>query len=288
MSAASGLPLLLPEERDPVRTSSFGFGEMILDARQRGCREMILCIGGSATNDGGLGCLSALGMKFLGAEGRLVPHCGQGLSEVAAVDKQNLETGLLHCRFRVACDVTNPLCGESGCAAVFAPQKGADAKTVAMLDAGMRHYAEVVRRYYPDADPDAPGSGAGGGLGFALRYALGVSIEPGFALIAEKTGLSAALADADLVITGEGRLDAQSVMGKVPTAVAQMAPPRATVIALCGCVGDGAAACLDCGIDAYFPILRCPCTPEEAMNPDTAARNLTDSAEQAVRLYLAG
>ena len=149
----------------------------------------------------------------------------------------------------------------------------------------MRHYAEVVRSCYPDADPDAPGAGAAGGLGFALRYALGASVEPGFALIAEKCGLSRALADADLVITGEGRLDAQSVMGKVPTAVAKMASPRAAVIALCGSVGDGADACLDAGIDAYFPILRRPCTLEEAMNPDTTLQNLTETVEQVARLY---
>ncbi|MCR4644007.1 MAG: glycerate kinase [Oscillospiraceae bacterium] len=285
MAAASGLPLLRPSKRDPMRTTTYGFGEMIRDAVGQGCRKLILGIGGSATNDGGAGCLQALGFALLDANGDPIPPGAQGLAALAAVSEEQVMPELRECSFYVACDVTNPLCGEQGCSAVFAPQKGADAAMIREMDAALRRYAGVTAGLHPDAEPDAPGAGAAGGLGFGLMAYLGAVLTPGVALILRETGLAAAVQAADMVITGEGRLDAQTAMGKAPAGIAALAGTYGKpVIAFCGAEGEGAAACHAAGIAAYFPILRRLESQEEALSPERARQNMTAAAEQVFRL----
>lgn len=288
MAAASGLALLSSAERNPLHTTSAGFGEMIADAIRQGSRSLLLGIGGSATNDGGVGCLRALGFSFTDADGAEISSGAAGLSALRHIRCDAAMPVLADCDIRVACDVTNPLCGQNGCSVVFGPQKGADADMAWNMDDAMRHYAQTVTRTLPDSNPEFPGAGAAGGLGFALRSFLGAKLEPGIGLVMRKTGLAAAISDADFVITGEGCLDAQTVMGKVPAGIAGAARQSGRpVIAFCGVAGENARLCNDCGIDAFFPILRTVCTAEQAMQPDNAARNLADTAEQAFRLILA-
>ena len=286
MAAASGLPLLSEAERNPMQTTTYGFGEMIADAIHQGCRSFLLGIGGSATNDGGIGCLQALGFAFLDERGNPVPYGAKGLGAVYHISTDDVMPELSACRFDVACDVNNPLCGVNGCSYVFAPQKGADADMVAEMDRMMQRYSALVKEFAPDSDADLPGSGAAGGLGFALRTFLHADLQPGIALVIQKTGIDTAIREADLVVTGEGRMDAQTVMGKVPVGIAAAAKKYGVpVIAFCGCAGDGASRCNEHGIDAYFPILRMVLPEQEAMKPATAQKNLSETAEQLFRLY---
>ena len=285
MAAAAGLPLVPPPLRNPLNTTTYGVGEMIRDAIHRGCRRFILGIGGSATNDGGIGMLEALGYALTDRDGRPVPRCGRGLETLHAISAANVLPELAACSFRIACDVTNPLCGETGCSAVFAPQKGATPETVAAMDGWLARYAALAGTVSPGADSRAPGAGAAGGLGFAFQAFTNAVLQPGIAIVLEETGLEHAIREADLVITGEGRLDAQTVMGKAPAGVAGLAKKHGRrVIAFAGCIGPGAAACNAHGIDAYFPILREITTLEGALEPQNAYRNLTDTAEQVFRL----
>ncbi len=285
MAAASGLPLLAESERSPMKTTTFGFGEMIRDAIKAGCRNFILGIGGSATNDGGIGCLQALGFDFLDADGKQVPFGAEGAAQIAAISENEVMPELRDCTFHVACDVKNPLCGESGCSAVFAPQKGADAVMIAQMDAALSEFARLTKSYHPEADADFPGAGAAGGLGFGLMSYLNASLEPGVELILQETSIEGAVKAADYVITGEGCLDAQTAMGKAPIGIARLAKSYGKpVIAFSGAVRAGAEQCHQAGIDAYFPILRRIESLEDAMQPDHAARNLADAAEQAFRL----
>ena len=286
MAAASGLPLLSEAERDPMHTTTFGFGEMIADAIRQGCRSFLLGIGGSATNDCGIGCLQALGFGFLDRNGAQVPFGAAGLAQVHQITDDRVLPALGGCQFSVACDVNNPLCGTQGCSTVFAPQKGADSEMIAEMEQAMLRFSDTAKQYSPDADPSLPGSGAAGGLGFALRTFLRAELRPGIETVIRKTGLEAAIRNADLVVTGEGRLDAQTVMGKVPAGIADAAKQYGIpVIAFCGCTGDGAGLCNRHGIDAFFPILRRITTAEAAMDPENARHNLADTAEQVFRLY---
>jgi len=283
-AAASGLTLLAEEERDPMETTTFGTGELILDAIGRGCRSFIIGIGGSATNDGGTGCLQALGFGMLDSDGRPVGYGAKGLSQLSEITVGGALPELRECSFHVACDVTNPLCGEKGCSAVFAPQKGAKDDDIPLMDGWLRRYAELTRRIIPSASPDTPGAGAAGGLGFALMYYLDAELSPGADLVMQQTGLEEAINDADIVITGEGCLDAQTVMGKAPVRVAGLAAKCGKpVIAFSGAVRSGAELCNRHGIDAFFPVIRGVCTAGEAMCPENAARNLADTAEQVFR-----
>ena len=288
MAQASGLPLLAPEERDPMVTTTCGVGEMILDAISQGCRSFILGIGGSATNDGGVGMLTALGWRFLDASGDPIPDGAAGLARLARIDSSQVPAAVRECRFRVACDVNNPLCGERGCSAVYGPQKGATPENIPYMDALLSNYGTLTASVSPDADPDFPGAGAAGGLGFALRAYLGAELVPGVELILSATGMEDAIAKSDIVVTGEGRLDRQTSMGKAPAGVAALAKKYGKpVIAFSGCLGEGARACNACGIDAYFPILPACLTPQQAMESEAAYRNLADTAEQAFRLIRA-
>ena len=286
MSQASGITLVAPEERNPLKTGSYGVGEMILDAYHKGCRRFLIGIGGSATNDGGIGMLSALGFRFSKENGEEICPIGEGLKDLARIENASVPEGLLQCSFQIDCDVENPLYGENGASLIYGFQKGGNKELLSQMDLWMKHFSELVKEYNPAANPEAPGSGAAGGLGFAFRSFLQGELKSGVSLILEETGLSEKMQGADLVITGEGRLDEQSAMGKAPIGVAKLAKAQGIpVIAFAGAVTEGAKICNDAGIDAYFPILRGISTLEDAMNKKTAKKNLADTVEQAMRLY---
>ena len=286
MSQASGITLVSPEERNPLKTGSYGVGEMILDAYHKGCRRFLIGIGGSATNDGGIGMLSALGFRFTKENGEEISPCGEGLKDLARIENTFVSKDLLQCSFQIACDVENPLYGENGASLVYGFQKGGNKELLSQMDLWMKRYSELVKEYNPAANPEVPGSGAAGGLGFAFRSFLQGELKSGVSLILEETNLSEKMQGADLVITGEGRLDEQSAMGKAPIGVAKLAKEQGIpVIAFAGAVTEGAKACNQAGIDAYFPILREITTLEDAMKKETAKQNLADTVEQAMRLY---
>jgi len=290
MSQASGITLLSPAERNPLKASSYGVGQMILDAYYKGCRRFLIGIGGSATNDGGIGMLTALGFRFTKENGEEILPIGEGLKDLAGIENssvpEGLLQGLLQCSFQIACDVENPLYGENGASLVYGFQKGGNKELLSQMDLWMKHFSELVKEYNPAANPEAPGSGAAGGLGFAFRSFLQGELKSGVSLILEETGLSEKMQGADLVITGEGRLDEQSAMGKAPIGVAKLAKAQGIpVLAFAGAVTVGAKACNQAGIDAYFPILRGISTLEEAMKKENARRNLEDTVEQVIRLY---
>ena len=285
MSAAAGITLVPQQLRDPMQTTTYGVGEMIKDAVSRGCRRFLIGIGGSATNDGGLGMLQALGVAFLDAEGNGVGPYGKGLEKVAAIDVSGLLPQLKECTFRIACDVNNPLCGQRGCSAVYGPQKGADPETVAKMDSWLANYAKLVSGVCENADATYPGVGAAGGLGFAFMSFLPATLESGVEIILDETQLEKYIREADVVITGEGRLDEQTVMGKAPIGVAKLAKKYGKkVLAFSGCVTAGAVVCNEHGIDAYFPIVPGIVTLEEALDPENAYRNLCNTAYQVCRL----
>lgn len=278
MAQAAGITLVAAAERDPRVTTTRGVGEMILDAAARGARRFVVGIGGSATNDGGAGMLQALGFRLLDADGAELPPGGAALARLAWIEPPCRDLSAL--QFRIACDVTNPLCGANGASAVYGPQKGATPESVAELDAALAHFASVA-----GGEPDAPGAGAAGGLGYAFRTFLGAELAPGVELVLQETRLEDDIRGADVVVTGEGRLDGQTAMGKAPVGVARLAKRHgARVIAFAGCLGDGVEAVNGAGIDAYFPILRRIVTLDEALDRTEAAANLSATAEQAFRL----
>lgn len=285
MAAAAGLTLVPEARRDPLDTTTYGVGEIIRDAIFRGCRRFLVGIGGSATNDGGTGMLSALGFGFLDEKGREIPRGAIGLRSLCRITSDGALPELSECVFEVACDVKNPLCGALGCSAVYGPQKGATPETVREMDGWLSAYADLSASLLGADHRDTPGAGAAGGMGFAITAYLGGRLRSGIELVIEATGLLRELALADVVVTGEGRLDAQSAMGKAPVGVARLAKEHGrTVVAFSGCVTDEARVCNAAGIDAFFPILRRPSTLAEAMDPDAAYRNLADTAEQVFRL----
>ncbi len=287
MADAAGITMVPPEKRNPMDTTTYGVGELIRDAVDRGCRKFIIGIGGSATNDGGVGMLQALGFEFLDKEGKPVAYGAQGLEKLVCIGTQHAMEELKGCEFHIACDVKNALCGPEGCSAVFGPQKGADADMIRKMDAWFADYAALAAAACADekVDPDYPGTGAAGGLGFAFRTFLHGVLEPGVELILRETKLEDKLQDADVVVTGEGRLDGQTVMGKAPIGVAALAKKHGKrVVAFSGCVTEDARACNDHGIDAFFPIVRAAVSLEEAMDRENAKRNMADTAEQVFRL----
>lgn len=285
MSAAAGITLVNERERNPLNTTTYGVGEMIRDAIDKGCRHFIMGIGGSATNDGGIGMLQALGYGILDKEGRQVSFGAKGLKEINKITDDSVIPELKDCSFRVACDVTNTLCGEQGCSAVFGPQKGATSAMIEQMDKWLAHYAALTGEKYPRANRNQAGTGAAGGLGFAFLSYTNAVLESGIRIILEETKLEEYIKTADLVVTGEGRLDAQTVMGKAPIGVAEIAKKYGKkVIAFCGCVTEEAAECNNHGIDAYFPILRNIVSLEEAMDSGNAGKNMAETVEQVFRL----
>ncbi|MBQ2662981.1 MAG: glycerate kinase, partial [Clostridia bacterium] len=284
MSAAAGITLVTDSERNPLNTTTYGVGEMIKDAIGKGCREFIVGIGGSATNDGGVGMLQALGFGMLDKSGNQVAFGAKGLKDLETITDTNVIPELKDCRFHIACDVTNPLCGDNGCSAVYGPQKGADASMIMNMDKWLSYYAALTREKYPKTDPKFSGTGAAGGMGFAFLSYTNASLEPGIDLILKETRLEEYIKGADVVITGEGRLDFQTAMGKAPVGVAKLAKKYdIPVIAFAGSVTKDATECNRNGIDAFFPILRGICTLDEAMNSDNARANMTDTVEQVFR-----
>ncbi len=285
MSAAAGITLIDESEKNPLNTTTYGVGEMITDAINKGCQKFIIGIGGSATNDGGVGMLQALGFEFLDENENKVSLGAKGLKDIVKIKTENANKKLKECCFLVACDVKNVLCGKNGCSEIYGPQKGATRKMIDDLDCWLKKYAELTKSVIPKADENTPGAGAAGGMGFALLSYLGATLESGIELVIKETELKKHIKDADIVITGEGRLDGQSYMGKVPIGVANLAKKyKKPVIAFSGCVTDDAVICNDYGIDAFFPIVRTPCTLEEAMDLDNAYKNLKDTVHQVFNL----
>lgn len=286
MSGAAGITQVHGDEKNPLYTTTYGVGEVICDAIRNGCHRFIIGIGGSATNDGGIGMLQALGYGFLNKDGQQVPFGAIGLKELETITDTYVLPELAECEFKIACDVTNPLCGENGCSAVYGPQKGANPSMIMEMDKWLRYYAALAREKFPKANPNEPGTGAAGGLGFAFLTFTNAVLESGIKIVLEETKLESFVKDADVVVTGEGRLDFQTAMGKAPVGVAGLAKKfDIPVLAFAGSVTKDATECNKNGIDAFFPILRGISTLEEAMKPENAKQNLTDTAEQAFRLF---
>lgn len=285
MASAAGITLVPDSEKNPLLATSYGVGEMINDAIQRGCRNFIIGIGGSVTNDGGIGMLKALGVRFLDENDEDAGEGGQALAKVARIDLSGMNPLLKECHIQVACDVNNPLCGENGSTYVYGPQKGVTEDMKKTLDEAMAHFARVTSETLENDYLNTPGAGAAGGLGYAFLAYTGAALTPGIELILDAVGLEEELSSADVVVTGEGRLDFQTAMGKAPVGVARLAKKyNAKVIAFAGSVTKEATACNKEGIDAFFPILRGVCTLAEAMDPVAARNNMTATVEQVFRL----
>ncbi len=288
MSAAAGITLVSGEERNPLYTTTYGVGEMLCDALSRGARRFIIGIGGSATNDGGAGMLEALGYRFLDKNGIPVRRGGIGLIDIYSIDESLAIKELSGCEIVVASDVSNPLCGELGASYVYGGQKGADEKMKELLDLGLMNFAECTRALFPSANPNSPGAGAAGGLGFALREYLSASMRPGIELVSELAGLDGRIGKADIVITGEGRLDGQSCMGKVPAGVAALALKHGIpCLAFAGAVSSDAIKLHELGLTAFFPIARGPVSLAEAMNEINAKENMRSAVREVFLLIRA-
>lgn len=286
VAAACGITLVEKSKLNPLIATTYGVGEVILDALNNGCRDFIIGLGGSATNDVGVGMLTALGFGFFDKNGNQVRRGAQGLKDVETVSDKNADKRLKDCNFTIACDVKNVLVGRFGCSEVFSRQKGATEKMVKNMDVYVDRFASVVKNYNPLSDKNAEGMGAAGGLGFAFTWFLGGKITPGIQLIMDKIGLEEKVKQADLIVTGEGKLDGQSAMGKAPVGVSALAKKYGKkVVAFAGCIGEGAEVLNSLGIDAYFSIVNEPCTLEYAMNERNAFENLKNTAAQVLRLW---
>jgi len=289
MSASSGITLISVEERNPLDATTYGVGELIRDAIGKGCRHFIVGIGGSATNDGGAGMLQALGFGLYDKAGRQIPFGAKGLELLDSITDENVVPELKDCSFRIACDVTNPLCGTEGCSAVYGPQKGATPSMIMQMDSWLSDYAELAKKNYPQADAEQGGTGAAGGLGFAFLTFTNACLESGIKIVLDETRLEDYIREADLVVTGEGMLDFQTAMGKAPVGVAALAKKYGIpVIAFAGGVTKEAGECNKNGIDAFFPIVRGVSTLDDAIKNENAKANIADTAEQVLRLMQAG
>lgn len=276
MSAASGLTLLAPEERDPSKTSTIGTGELIRDALDKGCRRFLIGIGGSATNDAGMGMLHALGYRFLDACGAELNPVGASMICVESIDVSSRHQALYEAEFIVACDVRSPLYGPDGASHIFAPQKGADKDMVEALDNGLRHFAEVSRAAMGYDHAYMEGSGAAGGLGFAFMQFLGARLEMGVDVVLDAIHFDQIIEDADLVITGEGRIDSQTLTGKTPYGVARRAARYGIpVIVLAGQVDSSASGLSD--FQQLIQVTPSGMSLDKAMNPETASQNIYDA-----------
>lgn len=283
-----GLPLVAPELRNPMRTSTYGLGETILDAMDRGCRNFIVGLGGSSTNDAGVGMLSALGYRFYDRESKPTGNRGKDVGRICGFDSSRADKRLGECVFHIAVDVNNPLYGPNGAAAVFGPQKGASAQDVEALDSAMVSFASVVSETLGPDVSQFPGTGAAGGLGFAFLAFLNSELKCGVDVVLNAVKLEEHVKDADFVITGEGRIDNQTVMGKAPVGVARLAKKYgATVIAFCGAADSTSEICNRHGIDAYFPIMQKPLTLREALKRERAQASLEATAKQTFLLVSA-
>ncbi len=266
MAAAAGLHLVPPEKRNPLLTTTYGVGELIKAALDAGCKRVIVGIGGSATNDGGAGMAQALGAKLLDENGNEIGFGGGELGKVARIDISELDSRLRETEILVACDVTNPLTGPNGASAVYGPQKGATPEMVKLLDENLRHYAAIIRRDLGVDVEHVPGAGAAGGLGAGLMAFCQAKLKRGVELVIQAVRLDERVQKANLVITGEGKIDFQTGFGKVPHGVAQVAKRyKKPVIAIVGQLGEGSEKCREWGIDACFAITDKPMSEQDAM-----------------------
>lgn len=285
MAAAAGITLIATEERNPLHTTTYGVGEMIKDAISKGCRHFIIGIGGSATNDGGAGMLQALGYALLDKDNQEISLGAQGLADLKSISTDKVIEELKECDFKIACDVTNPLCGAQGCSSIFGPQKGADEDMITKMDTWLSNYATLATSVSEKADATIEGTGAAGGLGFAFLAFTNATLEPGIDIILSEINIEKAISEADLVVTGEGRLDGQTVMGKAPIGVAKLAKKYGKkVVAFSGSVTEDAILCNQHGIDAFFPIVRRLISLDEAMSKEVAYKNMKETATQVFRL----
>lgn len=285
MAAASGLHHVPVAQRDPKLTTSFGTGELIRHALDQGVTKLIIGLGGSATNDGGVGMLAALGARFTNADGDPIQLTGGGLRELTHIDLQDFDPRLQNCDILVACDVNNPLCGDKGASAVFGPQKGATPEDVQLLDGTLRQFGLLTEKVTGKMVLESAGAGAAGGMGAALLAYTQARLRPGIEIVLETVQLAHQVSDADLVITGEGRIDSQTVHGKTPMGVAKVAKRfDVPVLALCGCTGDNYQAVYQCGIDAVFAAVPRAMSLEDALKESDF--NLADLAENVARLWI--
>ncbi|SDJ25340.1 glycerate kinase family protein [Salimicrobium halophilum] len=283
-AASTGIDLVPRKERDPFLLNSYGLGEQIAHAVEQGIRHIVVTLGGSATTDGGTGMLQALGYRFLDEAGEELSMDRNVLCDVASIDGSGVLEELEECTFTIACDVSNPFYGKNGAAFVYGPQKGATSLDVEQLDAGLRQFAEVTREHTGSDITHVPGAGAAGGLGGALAGFLQGQMQPGFELVADLTGLEEELREADLVFTGEGKLDSQSMNGKVPIGVAKTAEKYGIPSVAFG--GSVETECDYSPLSAVFSIQHGPGTLEEAMDADNASRNISFLAKQVVGLFM--
>ena len=286
MAEVSGLTLVPNDKRNPLYTSTWGTGQLILKALDCGCSEIIICIGGSATNDGGIGAMGALGAKFIDSDGKELEPIAVNLEKIAKIDVSEMSEKIKDAKFRVMCDVTNPLTGEKGATYVFGPQKGADAEKLVQLEKGMKNYAVKLRETF-GFDPDTPGAGAAGGLGAALKAFLGAELKSGVKTVLELYDFENKLEDTDIVITGEGRVDGQSADGKVLSGIGEMCLKKGvSAFAIAGGLGKGFESIYDCGIRSVIP------TVSGIMDLDHAMENaeplLKSAAQRALRLVKIG
>jgi len=287
MAAASGLALLPPEQRNPLYTTTYGTGELIKAALEAGARTIIIGIGGSATNDAGLGMAAALGGQFWDDKGQEVSPTGEGLLRLSKINLAGLDPRLRDTHLRVACDVNNPLYGPQGAAYIYAPQKGATPEIVALLDEGLQRFAQIVQRDLNINVSELPGAGAAGGLGAGLVAFCKARLEPGVQIVIEAVRLKERLAGSCLCLTGEGRLDKQTAYGKTPQGVSQIAASLGIP-----CIAIGGSVVLEAQLNeifaAVFSLCNEPMSLEQAMEPQAAKRRLAFVAQQALRCFLAG
>ena len=284
MAAASGLPLLTPEQRNPWLTSTFGTGEMIMDAISRGCRHFLVGIGGSATNDAGTGMLQALGFRFYDANNHLIHHCTGGrMADIARIDESSVPAALREASFTVACDVDTPFCGPEGAALVFAPQKGADPEMVIRLDKAMASLAQVMQQHYNVNITPIPGAGAAGGMGGAFYACLQATLKKGIDMVLDAIHFDSIIQGADLVITGEGKVDFQTAKGKTAAGVlARAKKQHIPVIAIGGCV-EICESVMQMGFAGIYPILEKKVPLEVAMQREFAMSNVTNTVARVIK-----
>ena len=287
MAQASGLPLLSQHERNPLLTSTYGTGEMILDAARKGCRRFLIGIGGSATNDGGKGMLEALGFTFTDKDGaRMQGLCGRSTKDIYGIDSSTIPQDILDSEFIIACDVDTPFCGPEGASAVFGPQKGATPEMVSELEEGMQNLNAVISRKYGTDLSSVPGSGAAGGLGGAFLACLGAELKRGIDMVLDSIGFDSIIRDASLVVTGEGKLDGQTQQGKVISGIAARSNALGVpVIAIAGIVDMSDEEIRRSGLAAAFPIGPRPQTESDlknAMRPEVASVNITETVAKAL------
>ncbi len=289
MAAASGLPLIPEEQRNPTRTTTYGTGQLIAAALDAGCRRLVVGIGGSATTDGGAGMAQALGARMLDNQGQQIIRVSGGqLRNVAEIDTKDFDPRIDECTMLVACDVDNPLLGPRGAATVYGPQKGATATQVETLEAGLAHFAGLLARDLGKPVAEVPGAGAAGGLGAGLLAFCDAQLQPGIDIVLDIVKLAGKAAGAELIITGEGKIDSQTAFGKAPIGALRVGQQLGIpVIAIGGSVASDASQLNEYGFAALFSILQQPMSLAEAMRPQTARQMLRTTAEQIMRLWLA-